>query len=360
MNKLLFVCYDGYKTTNTRVRCYRFSAELNKQGFNTEVFSFKDSLNARYDGFESSKSSSFERISLLIRAIKRLLREDRSTVFYIQKAGYFALAPLFVSLLNGNRLILDYDDYEYEQSPISSWLLRLLCKRAVFCVAASSYLQKFLAKFSSRVYCIPTGVDTKIFRPKKTKLGKEIVFAWVGFVVDNDAADNLRYIIDCFDRVTRKHPEARLEIVGGGVRIEELVVRIAKLRNRNLIYAGMLPPDKIPSYLDDVDVGLFILTKHTNYNRSKSPTKLFEYMAKGLAVISTDVGESGKVIIDGQNGLIVQKSSELEKKAGQLIENRQLIGNLGKNALSSAQKSYSLDILGKRLAGILRKERVND
>jgi glycosyltransferase involved in cell wall biosynthesis len=360
MNKLLFVCYDGYKTTNTRVRCYRFSAELNKQGLNTEVFSFKDSLNARYDGFESSRSSALERISLLMRATGKLLREDRTTAFYIQKAGYFALAPLIVSLLKGNRLILDYDDYEYEQSPISSWLLRLLCKRANFCVAASSYLQEFLGKFSSSVYYIPTGVDTDIFRPKKTRQGKETVFAWVGFVVDKDAADNLRYIIDCFDGLTRKHHEARLEIVGGGVRIEELVSHIRGLRNKNVLYKGVLTPDKIPSYLDEVDVGLFILTKHTRYNRSKSPTKLFEYMAKGLAVISTEVGESGKVIVDGQNGLIAETSSKMGEKAELLIRNRGLIKKLGKNAVSTAQKAYSLDILGRRLASIIKKELPDD
>ena len=355
-NKILFVCFDGYSSTNSRIRCYRFSEELNKNALHSEVFSFKDNLHARYEGFESSKSSIFERLSLLVQATKKLFREDRSTVFYIQKAGYFALAPLIVSLLKGNRLILDYDDYEYEQSPISRWLLKLLCKRAVFCVAASSYLQEFLTRFSRKVYCIPTGVDTQIFRPKKPKPRKEIVFAWVGFVVDNDAADNLRYIIGCFDRLTRKHPEARLEIVGGGVRIDELVSYIAKLRNKNLLYKGVLTPDKIPKYLEGVDVGLFILTKHTSYNISKSPTKLFEYMGKGLAIISTDVGESGRVIIDGQNGLIVQKSSELEEKAGLLIKDRQLMRTLGKNAVNSVQKSYSLVVLGKKLADILGKE----
>jgi glycosyltransferase involved in cell wall biosynthesis len=359
MSKILFVCNDGYNTTNTRIRCYRFSDELRKSGIETEVFSFKDSLHARYDGFESYKSTPIERLTLLAKAVMRLAREDRSTVFYIQKSGYFAFAPLFVSLIKGNRIILDYDDYEYEQSPISRCMLRLLCKRAVFCVAASRYLLQFLKRFNRKVYFIPTGVDTKIFRPKKkVKADKQAVFAWVGFVVDSDAADNLLFILDSFDQMTKAKNEKtpRLEIVGGGMHLNEILGRIDMLRNKNIFYKGTLSPDLIPDYLDTVDIGLFILTKNTDYNKSKSPTKLFEYMAKGLAVISTNIGESGKIITDNGDGIIVRTQQEFIRKSGILARDRQLISRLGRNAVLSAAKNYSLDVLGKQLAEIIKKE----
>ncbi len=363
MNKILFVCYDGYKSTNTRVRCYRFSAGLAKSGLDSGVFSFKDDLNARYEGFESSKSSLFERISLLLKATAKLMKEDRSTIFYVQKSGYFALAPLIVSRLKGNRIILDYDDYEYGQSLISRWLLKKLCRRAIFCVAASSYLQEFLKQFSNKVYYIPTGVDDKIFYPKRkagdAKLkrnSREIVFTWVGFVVDRDAADNLLAIISAFDKITGINSSIRLEIVGGGVMFDEITSKISSLANRNIIYRGVMPPDSIPEYLDTVDVGLFILTKSTKYNRSKSPTKLFEYMAKGLAIISSPVGESKKIIADGKNGLIASNSAELIKKALMLAKDRKLIHKLGVNALRAAREKYTLSVLGKQLAAIIQEE----
>ena len=68
MVKILFVCYDGYKTTNARVRCYRFAKELNKNNVESRVFSFKDDLGASYDGFESYKVGLMERVILLLRA----------------------------------------------------------------------------------------------------------------------------------------------------------------------------------------------------------------------------------------------------------------------------------------------------
>jgi len=140
------------------------------------------------------------------------------------------------------------------------------------------------------------------------------------------------------------------------VMFDEITSKISSLANRNIIYRGVMPPDSIPEYLDTVDVGLFILTKSTKYNRSKSPTKLFEYMAKGLAIISSPVGESKKIIADGKNGLIASNSAELIKKALMLAKDRKLIHKLGVNALRAAREKYTLSVLGKQLAAIIQEE----
>jgi glycosyltransferase involved in cell wall biosynthesis len=369
--KILFVCYDGYRTTNSRVRCYRFSEQLRKNGLDSSVFSFKDTLNASHDGEESYKVGSLERLSLLLRAASRLLKESRHTVFYIQKSGYFALAPLIAHFLRGNPLILDYDDYEYEQSWLSRPLLRLIAGNAIFCVAASHYLQEFLSKFNRKVYYIPTGVDTAVFHPRlhptlspnlsKAKITgsegrKPLVFGWLGIIVDRPALDNVLMILDAFSTLEKKGLDFRLEIVGGGDYMEEVARRIAGGGSKKIFFLGRLPPEKIPSYLDKVDVGLFALARDTKYNRSKSPTKLFEYMAKGLAIISTPLGEAGLVIQDGRNGLVADGKASLASCAEGLIRTNGLSEKLGREALRTAAKDYSLEQLGARLAAAIRAE----
>ncbi len=356
--KILFVSYDGYDTTNSRVRCYRFSKELRKRGLDSATFSFKDDLHARYDGYQSAKTGIFERATLLIRAFTRLMGEKKGTIFYIQKAGYFALAPYAVHLLKGNSYILDYDDYEYEQSRISRLILKTLAKNAAFCVAASRSLQDFLKKFSKKVHYIPTGVDLDRFSHGRGKLKRkgEVVFAWVGNIVDTQALGNVLFLLDCFDEITKRYPEARLEIAGGGININEVTKRIDELGNARLIYKGVMPPDKIPKYLSKIDIGLFALLDDTKYNRSKSPTKLFEYMAMGLPVISTGIGESGKIIEHGKTGLLASDRKEFIKCAELLIKNPNLRERLGKQARLAAAEKYSLDVLGEELFGIINKE----
>ena len=355
--KILFVCYDGYRTTNARVRCYGFAKELNRNGIFAEVFSFKDNLNASHDGYESYKVRNSEKVNLLVRAIKRLLQEREDTVFYIQKAGYFALAPYFVHLIKGNKFILDYDDYEYEHSIISKPLLRLLAKNAVFCVAANHYLQRFLKRFNRRVYYIPTGVDLDVFKKRKIKrTGEGIVFSWMGIIVDREALQNVLFIVDCFNEITRKYKNVRLEIVGGGEYMRDVQKLLNNLKNPKIKYIGRLKPEEIPDYLSQVDVGLYILIKNTKYNQSKSPTKLFEYMAMGLAVVATRLGESKYFIKDEEDGFLVSSKKEFVEKIERLIKNKQMILGLGEKAQKKARGEYNLGVLCGQLSEIIKSE----
>lgn len=353
MKKILFVCYDGYRTTNARVRCYRFSKELKKQGIDAEVFSFKDHLNATYDGFESYKVGLLEKFSLLVRATKRLWQERKDTVFYIQKAGFFALAPYFVHLFKGNKFVLDYDDYEYEASMISKFLLRLLARKAVLCITASHYLQNFLRRYNKRVYYIPTGVGLEVFKKKRKRKGREIVFTWIGIIVNKEALQNVLFIVDSFKEIVDKHNNVKLEIVGGGKYIKDVEKVIREIGSNQIKYIGKLQPDKVPDYLSKVDVGLFVLLKDSKYNRSKSPTKLFEYMATGLAIISTGVGESGFVIKDGETGLLASSEQDFIEKVESLVKNPRLISRLGTAAREAVEQKYNLATLGKELSDLL-------
>jgi glycosyltransferase involved in cell wall biosynthesis len=285
------------------------------------------------------------------------MKEDRSTVFYVQKAGYFCLAPLLVHFLKGNRLITDYDDYEYEQSIISKPMLWLLAHNSIFCVAASHYLQDFLTRFNKKVYYIPTGVDMDVFNNKKSPRSKAgILFTWTGIIVDKAAQENLLFIVNCFESLIKKNRRIRLEIIGGGDYMDDVVHRIASLRTDRIKYSGRIPPEQMPRYLSGVDAGLFVLVRDTKYNKSKSPTKLFEYMAEGLAIISTDIGESGKIIQNGYNGLIAKNKEEFINCAIQIATKEGLKERLGRNAYLTVKEKYSLDVLCKRLTTIINQE----
>ncbi|MBS1266381.1 MAG: hypothetical protein MAG795_00348 [Candidatus Woesearchaeota archaeon] len=357
--KALFVCYDGYKTTNVRVRCYRFAKELQKHKIQAKVFSFKDDLDASYDGQQSYKVGFFERVSLLFRATKHLIKQDRKTTFYIQKAGFFAIAPLLVHFIKKNPIVLDYDDYEYELSIISRPLTKILAKRSIFCVGASRFLQNMLKKWSNKVYYVPTGVDLETFKP--TNLEHEdksddskVVFLWIGMIVDQEALQNVLFIVDSFDKIQNKN--AVLHIVGGGDLMKKVENLIQKKSSPNIIFKGRLDPDEVPKYLETVDVGLFVLLKDSKYNKSKSPTKLFEYMAKQLAVICTDIGESGSIIAHNKNGLIIKTQQDFIKSCELLVDDKRLLNKLKKNSKKTVEKDYNLEEIGKKLAKIMKKE----
>lgn len=112
---------------------------------------------------------------------------------------------------------------------------------------------------------------------------------------------------------------------------------------------------KIPEYLGRVDIGLLPLIQDTQFNKAKSPTKLFEYMAMRKPIVSSDIGEASRIIQDGYNGLLAKDKKEFIIKMEELIRDNNLRQKLGRNARRTVDKDYSLAVLGKRLFEILRE-----
>jgi glycosyltransferase involved in cell wall biosynthesis len=110
----------------------------------------------------------------------------------------------------------------------------------------------------------------------------------------------------------------------------------------------------MPQFLCDIDIGLLPLIQDSFFNKAKSPTKMFEYMAMGKPVIASCTGEAKNIIIDGQTGFLASDRSEFISKMRRLILDAQLRKTMGQNATKQVQAKYSLEILGKELYSMLK------
>jgi MoaA/NifB/PqqE/SkfB family radical SAM enzyme/glycosyltransferase involved in cell wall biosynthesis len=125
---------------------------------------------------------------------------------------------------------------------------------------------------------------------RRRKLGLEsrpvaIFTAWL-----NRAAEAER-ILAAWRHVVDRVPNACLVIVGGGPLLKSLVQESQRL---GLIeqtrFIGAVPHCEIPAYLGAADVGLVYWSPH-RANLFRCSLKLREYLAAGLPVVATDVGE---------------------------------------------------------------------
>ena len=107
-------------------------------------------------------------------------------------------------------------------------------------------------------------------------------------------------------------------------------------------------------YLDNVDCGLVPLLDKTRFNLSKSPVKLFEYMAKEKPVVASNVGEADFIIKDGYNGFLAASKNEFVAKMEQIVKNKVLAADMGVNARKTIEKEYSLSVLSEKVADILQ------
>lgn len=364
--KIVFVTRESYRLAGARVRCYGFAKKLREYGIETEVFSFADTLGAE-DGQNESRIMLAEKLQYNYKALCALLKK-KDAVFFIQKFNYHTLAPWIAHLLKGNRVIFDLDDWEMSEDPVYhfSWfpsskahfLTRMIARQSDLCIAASRFLQVFLAQCNKRSYYIVTGVDTETFKPVATERHNEnIIFSWAGTFNKIEHVENIAFALRCFNEVRKQYQNIFFEIAGDGAYKEKVRALVEAYRDDRIILKGWFHPDRMAEYLNGVDIGLVPVAEDTKFNRAKSPTKLFEYMALAKATIASSIGEPSAVIDDGVTGFLAGSQEQFTKYMCLLIEDRSLCKRLGENARRSVEEKYSLNVLSAALHGILKEMR---
>jgi len=362
--KLIFITREGYDLPGARIRCYNFARELSNYNIDTEVLSFSDTLGAK-DGEEESQMGITDKIKYNWKIFRKLIKE-KETVFYIQRFNYHSFAPYFAHLFNKNRIILDLDDWEMREFPRyylgfyptskAHYFTAHIAKRSIFCIAASRFLEKFLRQFNKMTYYIPSGVDSDLFKPTLNNLNKnEITFSWIGTLHKKEYIENIKFALDCFILLRKKYSHIYFDIVGDGIYSSLLRNILQGFDDSNIRFKIWIPPDKMPEYLNDIQIGLFPVVSDNKFNQSKSPTKLFEYMSMAKPTVSSSIGDSVHIIQDGNNGFLANCKEEFVKKMQELIMDSGLRQQLGASARETVENNYSLKILGKRLYGILKE-----
>ncbi|MFC1710016.1 glycosyltransferase, partial [Candidatus Omnitrophota bacterium] len=268
-----------------------------------------------------------------------------------------------VSKIKNVPMIFDMDDWDAREDigyyfgvfPKSKaeHLTRIFASKCIFCIASSLFLRDYLSRFNKKVYYLPTGVDMEKFSPSAFKENVDFTFSWHGSVNRVELLEYLKFIIDCFLTLHGKYSFLKLHIAGDGVFGERLAELIKGYSCENLEYRGGINHEDIPDYLDRIDVGLVPLLGNSYFNLSKSPVKLFEYMAMRKPTVSSNIGEAAHIIKDGVNGFLADTKEEFIAKMEKLIENSSLRRQMGVSARDTIEKNYSHDVLEGQLYDIL-------
>lgn len=358
--KIVFITREGYNLSGARVRCYNFARILKGYGIETEVFSFGDHLGAKYGEEEFEMSFSWK-MRLNMMALKELFRKEKNALFFMQRLNYHSLAPFIVSLFKRQKILFDCDDWNIREDPRyyfgfypsskMEFLTRQLARYSVACVVASRFLEKYLKAYNKNIHYIPTGVDTETFKPSfANRSGSSITLSWMGTVYHREMCENVKFIIDCFSVLAAQFENIFLNLAGTGSFFNDLEIYTKSLPCKDRItIKGWIPPDKIPAYLEGIDIGLLPLIHNTKFNQAKSPTKLFEYMAMAKPVVSSAIGEAAGVIQEGRNGFLAKDKQGFIDKLKALIQDPALRKEIGSHARQAAEERYSLRVLGKEL-----------
>ena len=168
---------------------------------------------------------------------------------------------------------------------------RDLIGKADLVLVTSQKLLEEKARFGHNVHWVPNAVDYERFanatahRDEPVEL-RGLPHPRIGYV----GAINDKLDIDLLCQVAETYAEASIVLVGPErLRAVELCRGMETLRaNSNVRLIGRVPMERVPHFVASCDVGLLPYLRNA-WTESIHPLKMYEYLACGLPVVSTDI-----------------------------------------------------------------------
>lgn len=303
-----------------------------------------------------------------IREAIKGLRHRRPRLLY-QRHGRFVVVGAVLSRLLKIPLVLEYQCSElwrgqnWDRVHFFDWLRRcedLSIAASSKIVALSTALRDELLEKGvpfENVVINPAGVDPKCFRAgcDASKVRAEFGFSpqqiVIGFVGSFSYYHGITVLEETIrillgrDTSGQSREELRFLLVGDGLLRPEMWERLKDLDGADsVVFTGNVAHDRIPGLLDASDI---LVSPHLPFSEGKrffgSPSKLFEYMAMGKAIVASDLEQLSQVLEHQKTAWLVPpgNAEELAAAIELLASDGELRQRLGRQARTVALSSYT-------------------
>lgn len=174
----------------------------------------------------------------------------------------------------------------------------------------------------------------------------------VGRLVEKKGLDDL---VTAMTSIVARHPDATLQIIGGGPLEGRLRARISSLGLEHAVtLTGPLPHDEVSRRLARADLFFATSVRAPNGDEDAPVNTLKEAMAIGLPVVATRHGGIPELVIHEKNGLLVPEHapSAIAEAASRLLSDPSVWDDMGDAGRAAALASYDVSVVSERLESL--------
>jgi glycosyltransferase involved in cell wall biosynthesis len=228
----------------------------------------------------------------------------------------------------------DLDSFEGLYSGLRRSLIvfleNLALKRADLVISVSEPLLKRASRLNSNSVLVPNGVNLDSY-PEPHRTSREPFMVYAGSF---DEWAGLKLVIEAFPLIKNEVPWAKMKIIGDGKERRNLEALVNSLSLRDsILFTGRLSYNEMAEVLCRCSVGIAMF-KPSNAANYSSPLKLFDYMAAGLPMIATKIGDISRIVKESESGFVVEWNiTKFSRVAKKLLENQSLWLSFHNNAL---------------------------
>jgi len=303
--------------------------------------------------------------------------EEQKILFLYQRSALNSYSGIKAAISYSIPFVLEYNGSEVwitnkwqgrrlKFQNISEKIEKLNFEKATLITCVSRALKEQLIEYGTnpdKIIVTPNGVNPDMYSPdidgsiKRRVLrirNEETVIGFIGtFGVWHGAEILVEAFAKLIEENTKLKKNCKLLLIGDGIRMPEVRKMIERYNiGSNCILTRTVPQNEGPQYLAACDI--LVSPTVPNIDGTPffgSPTKLFEYMAMGKAIISSDMDQMSEIFEHNRTALLCKPGdyNELKIAMNELIVNPNLRIKLGKEAREEVCKKYTWEIHTRRI-----------
>lgn len=252
----------------------------------------------------------------------------------------------------------DYDDWEQgiaTELANSSWAGfianrwdRLLPTIADTVTAASRHLYKHALQWGAkpdRIWDAPVGADLDQFFPREKEADiverYSLGFPTLVYHGQLEVASYAEQAVEALSYIVKEFPTAKLLVMGGGRKLESIQqhAKTCGVEDR-AIFTNYIPSNEAPRYLSTADIALAPFESN-DVTKAKSPLKIAEYLAMGVPIVASDIGEAPVMVQNAGRCTPCGDVKAMAKAACEILSDPKMRSNMQTAGRKQAETIYN-------------------